>query len=282
MRSAARPLFVLAMISCAPKPAPATVVPEPAPAPARAPAPAAKTVPPVPADARRTPSGTAYVVTPGPASAQPPDSDDAILVRYELVDAKGDTILRSSPSGEPERIDMTQLPKGWAEAMQAIRPGDRAKIWVTAELGYSEQETGPTGALYVEVELVEVERRTTLARATLPFAAPPDDAIRTRSGLAYVVLRPGTGTTKPGPKTRVVAHYDGWHTDGTKFDSSYDRKEPIEFELHQVIAGWTEMMQLMVTGEIVRVWIPVALAYKGQQGRPAGTLVFDIELLEIR
>lgn len=128
---------------------------------------------------------------------------------------------------------------------------------------------------------VEVEPRASegAAVATLPVAAPPADAIRTSSGLAYVYVRRGTGTTKPRPGVRVRAHYTGWHTDGSKFDSSYDRDEPIEFDIEQVIPGWTEALQLMVAGDVIRVWIPQELAYKGKPGRPAGTLVFDIELL---
>jgi len=66
------------------------------------------------------------------------------------------------------------------------------------------------------------------------------------------------------------------------FDSSVKRGTPSEFPLNQVIAGWTEGLQLMVEGESRRLWIPEALAYRGQPGRPAGMLVFDVELLEIK
>ena len=70
--------------------------------------------------------------------------------------------------------------------------------------------------------------------------------------------------------------------DGTKFDSSVDRGEPSEFGLNQVIRGWTEGLQLMVAGEKTRFWIPENLAYQGRKGAPAGMLVFDVELLEIK
>jgi FKBP-type peptidyl-prolyl cis-trans isomerase len=282
VRSATGTLLVLVLTSCGPKPVPPTLAPGPGASSAPAPEPSTLGIPAIPADAETTASGSRYVLRPGPRTQSPPDGDDDILVRYHLVDAEGVTVMRSSPGGDPETIEMQRLPKGWAEAMLAFAPGDRGRIWVSAELGFAEADTGPTGALFIEVELVDVVRRTTLARATLPFAAPPEGAIQTESGLAYVYLRRGTGAVKPTPRARVVAHYDGWHTDGTKFDSSYDRREPIEFELHQVIPGWTEILQQMVVGDLLRVWIPVALAYKGASGRPAGTLVFDIELLEIR
>jgi len=112
-------------------------------------------------------------------------------------------------------------------------------------------------------------------------AAPPADAIRTSTNLASKVLRPGTGTRHPRPNSMVTVHYTGWTTDGQMFDSSVARGEPAQFGLDQVIAGWTEGLQLMVEGERRRFWIPARLAYEGQPGRPQGVLVFDIELIRI-
>ena len=79
----------------------------------------------------------------------------------------------------------------------------------------------------------------------------------------------------------MTVHYTGWTTDGKMFDSSVTRGEPATFPLDEVIAGWTEGVQLMVEGEKTRFWIPENLAYKGQQP-PFGMLVFDVELLKIR
>jgi peptidylprolyl isomerase len=113
-------------------------------------------------------------------------------------------------------------------------------------------------------------------------AAPPDDAVKTGSGLASKVLTPGTGTQHPAADDMVTVHYTGWTTDGKMFDSSVSRGRPSSFPLNRVIAGWGEAVQLMVVGEKRRAWIPEALAYKGQAGRPKGMLVFDIELLAIQ
>src|SRR6188768_931356 len=76
-------------------------------------------------------------------------------------------------------------------------------------------------------------------------AAPPADAPRTASGLAYKVLQKGTGTVHPGPTTAVEVHYTGWTTDGKMFDSSVKRGKTATFPLNRVIAGWTEGLQLM-------------------------------------
>ncbi len=117
--------------------------------------------------------------------------------------------------------------------------------------------------------------------APTDVAAIPSDAERTGSGLASKIIKAGSGTTKPGSKSKVEVHYTGWTTDGKMFDSSVARGETIVFGLNQVIAGWTEGVQLMVEGETRRLWIPEVLAYRGMPGYPAGMLVFDVELVRI-
>ncbi len=118
-------------------------------------------------------------------------------------------------------------------------------------------------------------------RASL--ATPPPDAERTPSGLASLVLHPGSGKNHPRKHSVVRVHYVGWTSDGQVFDSSRARGEPAEFGLDKVIAGWTEGVPLMVVGEERRFWIPAELAYGngGRQGTPQGALTFDVELLAI-
>jgi peptidylprolyl isomerase len=111
--------------------------------------------------------------------------------------------------------------------------------------------------------------------------APPKDAKTTPSGLAYKVVKAGTGKQHPTAANEVTVHYTGWTTDGKMFDSSVTRGKPATFPLNRVIAGWTEGVQLMVVGEKMRFWIPESLAYKGQRP-PLGMLVFDVELITIQ
>lgn len=106
----------------------------------------------------------------------------------------------------------------------------------------------------------------------------------TESGLQYEVLATGEGTVHPTATSKVTVHYHGMLIDGTVFDSSVDRGESISFGLNQVIAGWTEGVQLMVVGDKFRFYIPSHLAYgKSTAGSiPAGSLIiFDVELLGI-
>ncbi|WCE32579.1 FKBP-type peptidyl-prolyl cis-trans isomerase [Vibrio sp. SCSIO 43137] len=122
-------------------------------------------------------------------------------------------------------------------------------------------------------------------QAFLQENAKQEGVITTESGLQYKVLTEGTGTVHPQANSQVKVHYHGMLTDGTVFDSSVDRGEPITFGLNQVIKGWQEGVQLMVEGQKLRLYIPSQLGY-GKSGTgpipPASVLIFDVELLEIQ
>lgn len=106
----------------------------------------------------------------------------------------------------------------------------------------------------------------------------------TPSGLQYEVIKDGEGD-HPKPDDTVVVHYEGKLIDGTVFDSSIDRGQPATFGVTQVIPGWVEALQLMKPGAKWRLFIPSALAYGPQGAGPIGpnqTLIFDVELLEVK
>jgi len=129
--------------------------------------------------------------------------------------------------------------------------------------------------------LISINAAAQAPDAPPDVAAPPEDASCTDSGLCSKLLVAGSGSDHPDAWDKVTVHYSGWTTDGTLFDSSLNRGAPATFPLNRVIPGWTEGLQLMVVGEQRRLWIPTELAYNNQPGRPAGMLVFDVELLGI-
>lgn len=111
-----------------------------------------------------------------------------------------------------------------------------------------------------------------------------EGVLSTASGLQYQVLNQGSGTIHPKASDTVTVHYHGTLIDGTVFDSSIERGEPIAFPLNRVIKGWTEGVQLMVEGDKYRFFIPSDLAYGNRStGKIGGgsVLIFDVELLKI-
>jgi FKBP-type peptidyl-prolyl cis-trans isomerase len=121
--------------------------------------------------------------------------------------------------------------------------------------------------------------------ATAQSSSQKTEMKTTPTGLKYQVLKQGTGATSPKATDTVKVHYHGTLLNGTVFDSSVQRGQPISFPLNQVIAGWTEGLQLMKVGDKFKFEIPANLAYGESSPSPAippnSTLVFEVELLGI-
>jgi peptidylprolyl isomerase len=238
-----------------------------------------------PADAEKTASGLASRrLAPGTGTTRPGPTD-TVTVHYTGWMTDGRKFDSSVDRGQPARFPLNGVIKGWTEGVQLMVEGEKRRFWIPAGLAYGDtprRPGGPHGMLVFDVELLAIVRPPAVPD---DVAAAPSTAKKTASGLAYRVLAPGTGTQHPKSSSVVEVHYTGWTTDGKLFDSSVTRGAPASFPLDGVIAGWTEGLQLMVVGEKTRFWIPGALAYgetPSRPGVPAGTLVFDVELLAIR
>lgn len=180
--------------------------------------------------------------------------------------------LKTLP-GDPANVD--DLIAGFIQAVK----GDSAALKMTPEAAQAYIQTYFQEASAREAQKVKEEGEKFLADNKTK-----DGIITTESGLQYKVETEGTGV-KPTAEDKVKVHYTGTLLDGTKFDSSVDRGEPMEFGVGQVIKGWTEILQLMPVGSKYVIWVPSELAY-GAQGagrdiKPNSVLKFEIELLDI-
>lgn len=124
-------------------------------------------------------------------------------------------------------------------------------------------------------------------KAFMADKANEKGVMKTDSGMLYEIIQQGEGAKPASPNSTVVVHYTGTLIDGTEFDSSVKRGQPATFALNQVIKGWTEGLQLMNAGSKYRFYIPPELAYgsDARPGSPIGpnsTLIFDVELLEVK
>jgi len=233
-----------------------------------------------PPDAAKSATGLiSKVVTPG-RSDEKPAATDVVTVNYTGWAASDGRMFDStSARGNPSTFPLSRVMAGWKECVQLMVVGEKRRCWVPQDLAYKGQAGKPTGTVVFDIELLET--RSSLTIPPPDVKEPPKDASRTASGLAYKVLRKGTGFRHPDGLREVLVHYTGWTTDGKMFDSSIPRGAPTPMRLDDVIKGWSEGVQLMVEGERTRFWIPQDLAYKGQSGSPRGMLVFDIELVKI-
>ena len=228
-----------------------------------------------PASATKSKSGVASeVVKPGTGDARP-SKDDTVTIQYSAWTTDGKMFDSSVVRGRPSEMALKNMLPGLAEGIEHMQIGETSRLWIPEKQAFKGKEGKPKGTVVFEVTLLEIP---TLAPADVK--APPADATKTGSGLAYQVLRPGTGTHHPTSADTVTVHYTGWTTDGKMFDSSLTRGAPSSFPLDKVIPGWTEGIKLMVEGE-ARFWIPERLAYKGASA-PYGMLVFDVELIKIQ
>ena len=248
--------------------------------------------PPVPTDVagpdrsvkglKKSKTGIASIVITAPTDAKSNGvrAWDKAVFNYTSWDSTGHMIESSVIRNHPATTAPYDVPAGLTEALTGLRIGERKRFWIPQTL-LQKLDNVAAGTICYEIELLAIEKQPEPPAVPNDVAKPPARAKKTKKGVFYKYLTHGTGTTHPSVTDEVRVHYTGWTTDGKMFDSSVTRGEPAEFRLSQVIAGWTDGVQLMVPGDKVRFWIPEALAYKGRPGAPGGMLVFDVELLEI-
>jgi FKBP-type peptidyl-prolyl cis-trans isomerase len=185
----------------------------------------------------------------------------------------------SSLKDQGEAIDIKAVVAGMQDAMGGAKPALTEAEMRAAMMGLQKRAQ----AKMAEQAKAEGEKNKKEGEAYLAANAKKPGVKTTKSGLQYKVLKEGTGKTPKATDT-VKTHYTGTLVDGTKFDSSVDRGEPVEFGVTQVIPGWTEALQMMKVGSKWQLVIPWEIAYGADGGGrmpPNSVLLFDIELLDV-
>jgi FKBP-type peptidyl-prolyl cis-trans isomerase len=229
-----------------------------------------------PVDAERTDDGLVTKKLAEGTGTEHAAMNDIARMYYTVWKSDG-TLVQHVEAPKSATLPIWKMIPGWGASVANMVAGEKRRAWIPAALSGGKMKEGE--GLVIDTELVEIIKAPVVPE---DVAAPPADAVKTPSGLAYKVLRPGTGTVHPKRRSHVSVHYSGWSVDGKMFDSSVLRGYPAEFPLDAVIAGWTEGVQLMTLGEKRRFWIPAKLAYAKDKSKPQGMLVFDIELLGMK
>lgn len=209
------------------------------------------------------------------ASAKDPQSD-AEKFGYAIGVDLGNSL--KPIAGE---VDLQALQQGLEETMAGKPPrmDDAAREAIKNAVARQMQEK------QMAERTANAEAAKTKGAEFLKKNAGKEGVKTTESGLQYEVLTAAKDGKSPSAEDKVTVHYRGTLLDDTEFDSSYGRGQPVTFQLNRVIAGWTEGVQLMKTGEKFKFYIPSELAYgeRGAGGKigPNETLIFEVELLEI-
>lgn len=239
-------------------------------------------------DIMTTASGLQYIEVVAGSGPQP-QTGEVVAVHYTGKLADGTKFDSSYDRGEPIRFPLGSgmVIPGWEEGIALMNQGGEATLIIPPDLAYGEAGFGnvipPNATLTFDVELVSV----TTGSSAAPTEVDPAQYTTTEQGIQYIDLVEGDGPAVVNGQL-VVAHYTGWLEDGTKFDSSIDRGEPITFNLGmgQVIPGWDLGLRGMTVGSTRQLRIPSNLAY-GESGAggvipPNATLIFEIELIEVQ
>jgi FKBP-type peptidyl-prolyl cis-trans isomerase/outer membrane protein assembly factor BamB len=245
-----------------------------------------------PADAQVTTSGLAMKVLKPGSDTDHPAVNDCVTVSFKAWRRDGTLFSTSTTMNDSDVLCLNAAIVGVSEALKEMTVGEKRRLWIPADLTFKadhhhgqkrpEDEEPPHKDLTFDLGLLSI-----LKAPPTPgdLKQPPATAVRTPSGLAYQVLKSGTGTTHPSARSIVTVHFSAWQDDGRLFESTVLANHPALVHLATAPEGWRQALSSMVAGEKARFWIPAALAFGEQPANrfnPPGDLLYEIELLSVQ
>ncbi len=234
-----------------------------------------------PADALKTPSGLIYKKLVSNDKGVQAHRNDTVLINYTgWRQSTGETFFTNHGRGQPMPLNLATTAPGFTEAMQLMRKGEKAMLWVPPSIGYKGRPSANAETLVYEVEVVEIKPAPPIPE---DVASPPATAKSLESGIKYVVLHPGTGKEPAHSYDTVTFNYTAWTKDGRMFDSTEMRKRPASVPPYRQSKAMEEMLTSMVAGERVRYWVDSK--DMSTNGRPLpgidGLVCYEVEILQI-
>jgi peptidylprolyl isomerase len=220
---------------------------------------------PAPPPASTSPTGVASQVLKSGTGTVKPVPNDTVKVSFIGTKSDGETFAR----GDGATFHLARAIPGWIEVLEQMVVGEKRRVWVPPSAAYQDAPDAPAGVLVFDLELLDV---------THGPAAPPDVAAPPGSGFAAKVIAAGKGTVHPTINDSVTVTFASWTADGKPLQ----RGEEVPIRVALAIPGWRRALPEMVAGETRRLWVPPELAYAGETGAPAGTITFDLTLLDVQ
>ena len=210
-----------------------------------------------PPDATRLADGLAFkILTPGTGQRHP-GTKDRVTVNYTGWTTDGKMFDSSVTRRSPATFPLSSVIPGWTEGVQQMTEGEHARFWIPESLAYKGNRSPARDArLRYRADQIHDSPPPTSSASPADIARVPPDATYLADGLAFKVLKPGSGQRRPTGTDRVTVDYTGWTADGKVFDSSAARGAPATFPLNAVIPGWREGVEQMTEGELARRGFP--------------------------
>jgi FKBP-type peptidyl-prolyl cis-trans isomerase len=237
-------------------------------------------------------SGLGMKVLKQGSGSEHPVANDCVAVSFIAWKTDGNLFSTSTSMNDSDLLCLNDSIIGVKEALQQMVVGEKVRLWIPEDLTFHEghhhvqhrpeDEEPPHKDLTFDLELLSILKAPPSPESV---KQPPEAATRTTSGLAYQVLKNGSGDRHPAANDKVMAHFSCWRGDGRLYESTVVGKHPARIDLATAMPGLREALTHMVVGEKTRFWMPAALVYgeKPVEGfYPAGDLVYEIELLSVK